>query len=503
MLAFSIDTDKLRDNKYFNFLFSFYTGQIKVSKNNPMNNHSQLLSSSQLFVQPLALTLALYSGLALSSEHSVPETVQPDEPQPKIYATQFQTETWGLGIGVRRGDIPFAVEDDEVYDVLPLIKYSNDYFFINGMEAGVHFWKNDEHQVNLYTRFRFVDIPQELQNESQSQAFDFGLQYRFLQDAWEFDVAFMSDSNKRSYGYTRTQYHWEYGDWYLNPYAEFHWKSADFNQHYYGLDQYEVGGGIEFNAGIKTRYHLYSNLYLLGQFGVGRIDDDTANLPTMDTQYQFESFLGFGFFPDFSNTSAKSKATKVESRASDSSDGEFIRLAHGWATPSNLNAIFSWQTQTDPYNNQFTSVFYGTRLTDTLFNFPIELYFTPGLVWHHDSQVQSNLAEGVVAIKAFYTFEFGPRWRLGVAEGLSYVSSVTYIEGSELEEKGYKPSKLLNYLDFSLDVNMGDLFNSRTMDKMWMGYSIHHRSGIYEKSSAFGRIGGGSNYQTLYLQWHF
>ncbi|WP_076410126.1 MipA/OmpV family protein [Shewanella sp. UCD-KL12] len=450
-----------------------------------------------------AIALALLAGPIFASEHTDSDSAEADVTPQKIYATRYQSEDWGLGIGVRRGDIPYATEEDEVYDVLPIIKYRNDYFFIDGMEAGAHIWKNDEHQVNLYTRFRFVDIPTELQNESQSQAFDFGLQYRFLHDAWESDVAFMSDSNKRSYGYARTQYHWEYGDWYLNPYAEFNWKSADFNHYYYGLEQYETSGGIEFNAGINARYHVHSNLYLLGKFGVGRIDDDTASLPSMDTQYQYESFIGFGFFPDFSNQSGKSKATKAKPVKSSNSDDEFLRIAHGWATPSNLNEILSWETRTDPYNNQLTSIFYGTRLTESLFNFPIELYFTPGAVWHHESDVQSNLAEGVIAIKAFYTFEFGPRWRLGIAEGLSYVSNVTHIEGSELDEKGYKPSKLLNYLDFSLDVNMGDLFNSSSMDKMWMGYSIHHRSGIYEKSSAFGRIGGGSNYQTLYLQWHF
>ncbi len=453
-----------------------------------MNNHVSHIIS--------LISLVLFTGSVTASESTDSANSEADSTPPKIYATQYQSENWGLGIGIRRGDIPYATEEDEVYDVLPMIKYRNDYFFINGMEAGAHIWKNDQHQVNLYTRFRFVDIPTELQNESQSQAFDFGLQYRFIHEALESDIAFMSDSNKRSYGYARTQYHWEYGDWYLNPYAEFNWKSADFNYYYYGLEQYETSGGIEFNAGVNARYHLYSNLYLLGKFGVGRIDDDTANLPSMDTQYQYESFLGFGFFPDFSSKSTKSKATKAKPAISSSSDDEFLRVAHGWATPSNLNEILSWQTRTDPYNNQFTSLFYGTRLTETLFNFPIELYFTPGAVWHHESDVQNNLAEAVIAIKAFYTFELGPRWRLGVAEGLSYVSSVTHIEGTELDEKGYKPSKLLNYLDFSLDVNMGDLFNSRSMDKMWLGYSIHHRSGIYEQSSAFGRIGGGRRDRT-------
>ncbi|WP_220743413.1 MipA/OmpV family protein [Shewanella colwelliana] len=435
-------------------------------------------------LSPLILSLSLITPLSLMAE----ETSTPQ--------ANYRTDDWGVAIGVRRGDIPYAVEDDEVYDVLPLLKFESDYAFINGMEGGVHLWQQGDHQINAYTRFRFVDIPKELQNESQAQAFDFGLQYKFTHGPWEADVALLSDSHKRGYLYTRTKYHWQQGDWKLTPYAEFQWKSDDFNQYYYGLEQYDVGSGVQVNAGVEARYHVVSNLYLLGQFGIGRLEDSVSNLPSIDTAYQYESFLGFGFFPEPNKKSYRSVPY------SDDSD-EFLRLSHGWATPSNLNEILNWNTRTDPYNNQMSSLFYGTRLSETLFTLPIELYFTPGVAWHHSSEVQNDLAEAVVAIKAFYTFELGPRFRLGVAEGLSYVSSLTHIEGSEIEEKGYKPSKLLNYLDFSLDVNMGDLFNSHNMRNMWLGYAIHHRSGIFETSSAFGRIKGGSNYQTIYLQWHF
>lgn len=432
----------------------------------------------------LALSASLISPLCLAVEKTSQE--QPN----------YNTDNWGIAIGIRRGDIPYAVEEDEVYDVLPLLKFENEYIFINGMEGGVHLWQQGEHQINAYTRFRFVDIPKELQNQSQAQAFDFGLQYKFNHGPWEADVALLSDSYKRGYVYSRTKYHWQQGDWKLTPYAEFQWKSDDFNQYYYGLEQYDVGGGIQVNAGLEARYHLISNLYLLGQFGIGRLEDNVSNLPTIDNAYQYESFLGVAFFPE------PSKKHYHSAPLSDDND-EFLRLSHGWATPSNLNEILSWNTRSDRYNNQMSSLFYGTRLTKTLFTLPIELYFTPGVVWHHSSAVQNDLAEGVVAIKAFYTFELGPRFRLGVAEGLSYVSSLTYIEGSEIEEKGYTPSKLLNYLDFSLDVNMGDLLGNSNLHNMWLGYSIHHRSGIFETSSAFGRIKGGSNYQTVYVQWHF
>ena len=41
------------------------------------------------------------------------------------------------------------------------------------------------------------------------------------------------------------------------------------------------------------------------------------------------------------------------------------------------------------------------------------------------------------------------------------------------------------------------------MNDWYFGIGIHHRSSIFESSSAFGRIRGGSNYNSLYLQYHF
>ena len=92
-------------------------------------------------------------------------------------------------------------------------------------------------------------------------------------------------------------------------------------------------------------------------------------------------------------------------------------------------------------------------------------------------------------------------WRIGAAEGLSWIEEVTYIENENMESKGYRPSQLMNYLDFTLDVNLGDLFRSSSLENAWLGFSIHHRSSIFESASQFGRIKGGSNYPSLYIQW--
>ena len=91
--------------------------------------------------------------------------------------------------------------------------------------------------------------------------------------------------------------------------------------------------------------------------------------------------------------------------------------------------------------------------------------------------------------------------RLGLAEGVSYMDEVIYIEKSEIEEKGLKPSSLSFYLDASVDLNLGFLHDN--LEPLWIGAAIHHRSSGFEEVSLFGRLKSGSNYNTVYLQWHF
>lgn len=61
----------------------------------------------------------------------------------------------------------------------------------------------------------------------------------------------------------------------------------------------------------------------------------------------------------------------------------------------------------------------------------------------------------------------------------------------------------LDQIDFSLDVNLGDLIQVPALKYTWLGCSIHHRSAIFESASQFGRIKGSNNYNTDYLQFHF
>lgn len=290
----------------------------------------------------------------------------------------------------------------------------------------------------------------------------------------------------------RIENEFEYDRFELSPFVNLRVKSSRFNDYYFGLDREDVGSGIDFSLGLEGKIHVWKNLYLLGKAQSTWLGKENRDLLYIDGGRVEEFYLGVALMNDRKKQKKKSLSITP-----------YFRVSHGWATPSDLNKIISGDSEKDEYNNQLTSFFYGHPLTDELFGLPLEIYLTPGFIWHWKSEVQSSSREYVLAVKAYYTFKWPIRWRFGFAEGFSYASDIPYVEASEMERKGYEPSSLMNYLDFSLDLNLGDLFQYIPLKKIYFGYAIHHRSAIFESSAHFGRVSGGSNYHTLYLQYHF
>jgi len=407
---------------------------------------------------------------------------------------EYVEQTWGIGIGLRYAEIPFytANGDRSVSDVVPLMFYDDKHLYIRGLEGGLKLVNTQQFKVNALLRYRWFDIPADFQNEVRSDAWDGGIQLRFNLGNWDLRTEFMGDGDARFY--MDIGFDTSLGDRYANlyPYIGVRIKTADFNTKYYGFDREYVKGGAELHAQFEGRYHLVSNLYVIGRVGGTLLDDNAQDSSFVSRSSTWEAYAGIAFFnkPDTPPDHVLRSNT-------------YIRVANGEATPSNIGEILGGHKETDPYHNTLTSLFYGYPVTDELFGLPIDVYLTPGLVYHHHSAVQESFYEYVIAVKGYYTFKWPVHWRLGLAEGLSYSSQINYVERTELEAKGYRPSKVLNYLDFSVDLNIGDLFNSKTLRDTWFGYSIHHRSGIFGTGSQFGRIKGGSNYTTLYLQQHF
>lgn len=423
-------------------------------------------------------------------------------------ASAAETGEWGIGVSGRHGTIPYKNDSaDTVRTTIPQIYYEGEIVFLRDLEWGIKAYEDGNDRINTIIKRRFVSVPRRMQNDYQKDALDWGFQWiHRVNDDRNWRVEMLTETKSRAHIYAGHDWQLQYGDFELKPSAGLRYKSKKFNDYYYGLSEYEefngnkIGAGVEAEFGVSFRYPLVGGLHLTGALKYVYLDSNARGSKAVDDNGFGAVRLGFIYFESSKPTPAPAFA-----------EGSYVRVSHGWATPSDMNEILRFKSVTDDYSNQLSSVFYGHPLANNWLGAPIDVYLTGGLAYHYENtgvdgegrKVQDRALETVMAIKAYYNFTWPISWRFGIAEGLSYISKPSYIERAEMEKKDNNGSKLMNYLDVSFDANLGDLFGQKSMENVWAGYSMHHRSSFFKLASQFGRIKGGSNYNTLYLQWHY
>jgi outer membrane protein len=90
--------------------------------------------------------------------------------------------------------------------------------------------------------------------------------------------------------------------------------------------------------------------------------------------------------------------------------------------------------------------------------------------------------------------------RLGLGLGLSYAGRASMLEQRDQARNGRNTSRLLNYLDPTIDVSVGDLLGETKLKRTFVGLGVSHRSGIFGSSRMFGNVSGGSNYIYSYIE---
>lgn len=412
---------------------------------------------------------------------------------PTASGRTYKEKEWGLGMIMRGATIPFATDETRTSSLVPMMWYQGERVYFLGTEGGLRLATRDKWRFSALGRLHFFDIPAEFGNEYQGDTVDAGLQARYeVLGPTHLDFEVMTDFEGNAFLNFRYGSSWQGHRFQFHPYLELKLKNRQYNSYYFGLDRTNIAGGGDLSMGFVGTYHFVSNIYAYGAAKVTLLDRNVRASEFVNKDGLGEAYLGLGL----SNDRSQPLKPAIGSTA-------YWRVSHGWATPSSLADIFHGEAAKDEFNNQLTSVFYGVPLTDRLLGLPLDLFVNGGLVWHWKSSVQDHAQEVVASIKLYYTIPLPVRLRLGAGEGVSYVNKIPYVEETQLGKKGYKPSKLLNFLDFSADFNLGDITGGQSMKHWWLGYGIHHRSAIFETVQHFGRIKGGSNFQTVYLQWHY
>lgn len=420
-------------------------------------------------------------------------------------ASLRQQADWGVAVVLRIAEVPYVSEEKRVSTFVPLLYYEGTRFFMRGLEGGAHLWRGETTEVNAIARLRFVDVPQELHDDVAPDAGDLGVQiHRDVDRAW-WEAEWLTDRFGNWSAVGRIGATYVDKNWVVRPTFDVRYASAKYVSRYYGLNPItgiEAGADIIASPAVTARYRLISDFFLIGSVRYNALGTDIDHLSTIDDPGTWESFVGIGIFQDGNGPQfAGQPRRKDTADLRDIETVPHVRVAHAWATPSSFKDLFAFDIMEDEYDNQLTSIFYGFPLTDRLFGLPLDVFISPGLAYHYESDVQDETIEAILKIQLYYTLYWPIRWRLGIGEGLSWIEEPTYIERTALAENGQVPSELMNYLDLSIDLNAGDLLGAEGLEQLWVGVMAHHRSAIFEAASQFGDAKGGSNYVGFYLMW--
>lgn len=135
---------------------------------------------------------------------------------------------------------------------------------------------------------------------------------------------------------------------------------------------------------------------------------------------------------------------------------------------------------------------------------PLDFVGYVGVLRHDENDLQANSLELNAYMKAYYySFPWSSRvnTRLGFGAGISLAQRIPYVEMRDQVHRGRSTSKVLNYLDPTIDISVGDLLGARTLKDTYLGFGVSHRSGIFGSSRYLGNVNGGSNYIYSYLEW--
>ena len=441
----------------------------------------------------------------------VPARAAPDlEPLTNILSTPGSA---GLGLVTRVERSPYR-DGGTRYDLLPLYLYEGERLFLHANRVGVKMLNGSEQRLDLFVEQRLEGFPANrlpaglAGMANRDSGLDGGLSYRYrqpwgtLQAELLHDIGNTSKGSEFRLGYT---YDWRSGPWMLRPSVTVALRDARLNNYYYGVraseatpdrPAYSPGAGINTSMGLYGSYDVSERWRLLAGVSATVLSRKAKDSPIVQKSVLPAVYVGAAY--DFGGHKRE--------WAEDGSP-TYFKLLYGKSTEDgcHLIKILTARCLSTASNNatSIVGIQVGKPFIRNVNGWPLDFVGYVGLTQHNEHGLQANGAQLDLFMKAVYSgFPWSHRvkTRLGLGVGLSAAQRAPYIEASSQAAAGKTASRLLNYLDPTIDVSLGDLLGSRTLKETYIGFGVSHRSGIFGASRLLGSVNGGSNYIYTYVE---
>lgn len=304
------------------------------------------------------------------------------------------------------------------------------------------------------------------------------------------------------------------GAWQVEPWLDLRWLSAEKANYYFGVREseatdtrpaYDVEEALGWGAGVALRYRFRHDHNLTLNLAWREQGSAVSTSPVVEDGGAPRIEFSYRYEPKDLRV-ARREEEGAYNFFTNNGNATSLRVAYGCTTETKFNAIVRGEIDCGDIDTDLASVFVGRRISDRIMTLPVEGWLQGGLVRRFESGLQDDFFELVLGFKALYRrFPWSEHveTRIGLGHGLSYAAEIPALEQQKAVQKNRQTSRLLNYMDFSVDVSVGDVFRSRRLQNLFFGFSVHHRSGVFASSDLFSNTYGGSNVNTLYLEWEF
>ena len=417
----------------------------------------------------------------------------------------------GLGAALRMERSPYRGAGTR-NDLVPLYLYEGKFVYLHAYRIGLKLDRSAKHRFDVFLSHRFEGfpydrIPASLAGMAERQpGLDVGASYEYRSE-WGaayaellHDVIDASKGNELRLGY---RYDWHSGGLTLRPQLQLALRDARLNNYYYGVQPaeanaarpaYRPGAGVNLQFGLYAAYALSERWRLLAGFSATRWPKGVRASPIVADYSERAVMLGlmYDFSPQHKPWPEKTPllVRAYAGRATECDVAKVVRLV-----------CTSTQTRDQ---TRVASVEIGRPFIERLNGWPFDIVGYVGMLRHAEKGVQPDSWQLNAYMNGlWYGFPWSDRvmTRVGLGVGLSYAHRIPLLELRDQEKNGRNTSRLLNYLDPTIDVSVGDLLGLRSLKRTFVGLGVTHRSGIFGTSQLLGDVSGGSNYVYSYLEW--
>ncbi len=398
---------------------------------------------------------------------------------------------------------------------MPYFLYDSRYFYLQSDRIGLKL-ESDRARYELFLSRRLEGFSSDRVPESmtgmakRSAGDDLGVAVRYRLGAGVVygeamqNVSDESDGRELRLGYRYEG--WWTGRLRWRPYVTAAWRDAKLNNYYYGVQAgeatadrpaYQAKSGFNWEFGALAAYRFAARWQLLAGIGATQWSSGVRNSPVVEDGLQPYAMLGlmYGFKPD--------QASEWDRRPL------ILRLGYGASSDCDLLPIVTLQCTTvhtqDPTSTVQIDV--GQVLVRRVNDWALDIAGFIGLLKHEERGLQPDFWQINAYFKPIYSFKpwLGDRlrMRLGLGMGISYASRIPFTEQRDQALRDRDTSKLLLYLDPTLDLSIGNLLRAPKLRETYAGIGVSHRSGIFGASRLFNSVNGGSNYIYAFIETGF